>query len=71
MRLVVGALAFLLCVTGISYSENCPRPASGSVVEEPQELHSQNGVLEARLTAYNSPDAHDSVRYCYLDAGGP
>ncbi len=70
MRLVVGAIAFLLCVTGISYSENCPRPASGSIVEEPQELHSQNGVLEARLTAYNSPDAHDSVRYCYLDAAG-
>jgi FtsP/CotA-like multicopper oxidase with cupredoxin domain len=67
---VVGAIAFLLCFTGISFSESCPRPASGSTVEEPTELHSQNGVLEARLTAYNKPDAHDSVRYCYLDAAG-
>jgi FtsP/CotA-like multicopper oxidase with cupredoxin domain len=66
---VVGGIAFLLCLTGISYSENCPRPAIGSTVEEPQDLRSQNGVLEAQLTAYNAPDAH-SVRYCYLDKAG-
>src|SRR6201996_1140655 len=48
----------------------CPRPELGSVVEEPEDLRSQNGVLEARLTANDAPDANGSVRYCYTDASG-
>src|SRR5580658_2037318 len=48
----------------------CPRPSQGSVVEEPQDLRSQNGVLEARLTANDAADANGSVRYCYTDASG-
>jgi FtsP/CotA-like multicopper oxidase with cupredoxin domain len=48
----------------------CPRPEPGSVAEEPQDLRSQNGVLEARLTANDAPDANGAVRYCYTDASG-
>ena len=40
------------------------------MVEEPQDLRSQNGVLEVRLTANNAPDANGSIRYCYTDAAG-
>jgi FtsP/CotA-like multicopper oxidase with cupredoxin domain len=48
----------------------CPRPEPGSVAEEPQDLRSQNGVLEARLTANDAADANGAVRYCYTDAAG-
>jgi FtsP/CotA-like multicopper oxidase with cupredoxin domain len=48
----------------------CPRPDAGSVVEEPADLRSQNGVLEAQLTASNAAQADGSVRYCYTDAAG-
>ena len=48
----------------------CPRPELGSIVEEPEDLRSQNGVLEAKLTASNAAQADGSVRYCYTDAGG-
>jgi FtsP/CotA-like multicopper oxidase with cupredoxin domain len=40
------------------------------VVEEPQDLRSQNGVLEVRLTANNVADANGAIRYCYTDAAG-
>ncbi len=48
----------------------CPRPQAGSVVEEPEDLRSRNGVLEVQLTARDSKDATGATRYCYTDAAG-
>jgi FtsP/CotA-like multicopper oxidase with cupredoxin domain len=48
----------------------CSRPEPGSVVEEPEDLRSQHGVLEAQLTASNAAQADGAVRYCYTDAAG-
>src|SRR5580700_5448811 len=48
----------------------CPRPPAGSTVEEPVDLRSQNGVLEADLTAYDTVDASGATRFCYSDAAG-
>jgi FtsP/CotA-like multicopper oxidase with cupredoxin domain len=48
----------------------CPRPPAGSIVQEPEDLRSQNGVLEAQLTASNIAESDGSVRYCYTDAAG-
>ena len=48
----------------------CPRPQVGSIVEEPEDLQSQNGVLDAELTVSDAPDANGAVRYCYTDAAG-
>jgi FtsP/CotA-like multicopper oxidase with cupredoxin domain len=48
----------------------CPRPAVGSIVEEPEDLRSRNGVLEAELTIVNAPNPDGSIRYCYIDASG-
>jgi FtsP/CotA-like multicopper oxidase with cupredoxin domain len=70
--------AILLCLISCSHLWNtgaaaqgvCPRPAAGSVVEEPQDLRSSKGVLEAELTAYNVADRQGSVRYCYSDGAG-
>jgi len=48
----------------------CPRPQPGSIVEEPQDLRSHDGVLEADLTAQNASAANGSTLYCYTDAAG-
>jgi FtsP/CotA-like multicopper oxidase with cupredoxin domain len=48
----------------------CPRPQAGSVVPEPEDLRSVNGVLQAELTAYNATQPDGTVRYCYRDGDG-
>jgi len=53
-----------------SSSDVCPRPQAGSVVTEPEDLRSQNGVLEAELTANNSANPDGSVRFCFTDGAG-
>jgi FtsP/CotA-like multicopper oxidase with cupredoxin domain len=40
------------------------------MVQEPEDLRSQNGVLEAQLTASNAAQANGAIRYCYTDAAG-
>jgi FtsP/CotA-like multicopper oxidase with cupredoxin domain len=72
MKIFLWIAVVVLCLThGLVQAESkCPRPEPGGVVEEPQDLRSQNGVLEVRLTANNAPDANDSIRYCYTDAAG-
>src|ERR1700689_4028853 len=51
--------------------EACRRPPPGSVVSQPTELHSRDGVLklDLQLRSYRSPDG--SVHYCYLSANTP
>ncbi len=45
----------------------CPqRPAAGSVVGEPDDLRSHDGVLRIDFTYRNSVDANGQTRYCYL-----
>ena len=48
----------------------CPRPAPGSVVQQPPELRSQNGRLEMTLNFRISTDAGGLTRFCYLSDGG-
>jgi FtsP/CotA-like multicopper oxidase with cupredoxin domain len=44
----------------------CPRPPTGSMVEEPEDLRSENGVLRVDLTIRNEIEKDGSTRYCYL-----
>ncbi len=53
-----------------SAPEACPRPLPGSVVTEPEELRSHNGVLKVELTALNAKQSDGSTRYCYIDENG-
>src|ERR1700728_651752 len=48
--------------------DGCARPPPGTVVSQPPEVQSRNGVLKVdlRIRSYRSPDG--SVRYCYLSA---
>ena len=51
-------------------ASQCPRPSPGSVVSEPEDLRSNNGVLKVDLTIHNSPQPDGSTRYCYIDSNG-
>ena len=74
MKQSVWATAAVLCfccLQPLTHAEPvCPRPQPGSAVAEPEDLRSQKGILEVRLTANNAPDANGSIRYCYTDAAG-
>jgi len=72
MKISLWVTVVVLCLThGLVRAESkCPRPEPGSVVEEPQDLRSQNGVLEVRLTANDVADANGAIRYCYTDVAG-
>jgi FtsP/CotA-like multicopper oxidase with cupredoxin domain len=72
MTKFVWAAVALLCLAPWSARAEsvCPRPEPGSIVEEPEDLRSQNGVLEAQLTVSNAAQADGSVRYCYTDPAG-
>ena len=51
-------------------SDSCRRPAIGSVLPEPEDLRSRDGVLKVDLTIRNSTQANGSTRYCYIDGNG-
>jgi FtsP/CotA-like multicopper oxidase with cupredoxin domain len=48
----------------------CPRPQVGSIVMEPEDIRSRNGVLEADLTANSDRTPGRPARYCFTDAHG-
>jgi len=48
----------------------CPRPQIGSVVSDPPDLRSRDGVLQVDLTVHDASDANGAVRYCYTDGDG-
>lgn len=50
--------------------EVCARPQIGSVVVEPPDLHSKDGVLEASLTAEDVKESDGRTRYCFVDGEG-
>lgn len=70
-----GLLAFLLpSAVHLSAQQKgkdvCPRPQPGSIVTEPVDLRSKNGVLEAELIARNEKEGDGRTRYCFTDANG-
>jgi FtsP/CotA-like multicopper oxidase with cupredoxin domain len=50
--------------------EFCSRPAPGTPAEEPEDLRSENGILEVDLTVHNETQPDGSVRYCYVLGDG-
>lgn len=71
-------ISFRLCVwlvlflaQAVAQTQVCPpRPDIGSIVTDPVELHSQNGVLQVDLTMLNSLGSDGVMHYCYLYADG-
>ncbi|MDH2382093.1 multicopper oxidase domain-containing protein [Bradyrhizobium sp. CER78] len=48
----------------------CARPAPGSAIDEPAELHSREGVLETDLSIHDQKLPDGTSRYCYLTPDG-
>jgi FtsP/CotA-like multicopper oxidase with cupredoxin domain len=48
----------------------CDRPEPGSLVAEPQELRSHDGVLRVDLAIHNQRQPDGSTRFCYLTPDG-
>jgi FtsP/CotA-like multicopper oxidase with cupredoxin domain len=46
-------------------SQACARPVVGSPVPEPQDVRSENGILDVALVFQSFKDAHGQMRYCY------
>ena len=69
MVLIASALGFLPFAAraqSTAATDVCPRPTAGSVISEPEDLRSMNGVLRVTLSYRNSPDTNGQMRYCYL-----
>jgi len=48
----------------------CPRPVAGSVVEQPADLYSKNGVLKIKLGYYTSVDDDGHTLFCFMTPSG-
>ena len=66
VALVSACLAFTRLAWADTEREFCPRPPPGSEVPEPQDLRSQNGVLQVDLTVRNERAPDGTTRYCYV-----
>jgi FtsP/CotA-like multicopper oxidase with cupredoxin domain len=64
----------LLCITssllGAAEPNVCPRLAAGSIVGEPVDLHSANGLLKVELEYHSSVDEQGRPRFCFLTQDG-
>src|SRR5271170_4500059 len=54
----------------VSALDACPRPTIGSMVPEPEDLRSRDGVLTVNLTVRNQKQKDGSTRYCYTYGDG-
>ena len=69
--LLLLALHIILCAClGAQSPGPCTQLAAGSIVLEPHDLRSKNGVLEAELTERSQAAANGSTLYCYTDGAG-
>jgi FtsP/CotA-like multicopper oxidase with cupredoxin domain len=50
--------------------EACQRPSPGSQVPEPDDVYSENGILNVDLTLRNDVSSSGQVRYCYVTPEG-
>ena len=74
----IGIAAFVLSPLGAfaqpvpvaPVANPCPRPAAGSVVQNPQALFSNNGVLNVRFSYQHRFDSAGRELFCFMTPGG-
>jgi len=49
-------------------NDPCPRPAQGSVITNPPDIYSENGVLKVRFDYYTTVDQWGRTLFCYVTA---
>jgi len=59
-----------LPLSALPHRHSCDRPEPGSAVQEPQDMSSQDGVLQVDLIIQNQKQPDGSTRYCYLTLDG-
>ena len=74
-RLRVCCVAVLFACLGRAalaqtFADGCPRPAIGSIVAEPADLRSKNGVLRVEFDYRRSVDAQGQTLYCFVTKDG-
>ncbi len=74
--ILVAALAFWPAFTFAQQAaphtaaNECARPAAGSIVNEPEDLRSRDGVLKVELAYRNFPLPDGREEYCYVSSTG-
>lgn len=67
----IGSIVVLAPVHAQTVSQDiCPRPAPGSIVSEPADLRSSNGILNVDLIYSSFKTADGQQRYCYQSKDG-
>jgi FtsP/CotA-like multicopper oxidase with cupredoxin domain len=76
LLLISATLAYFIAAPLYTFAQHdaqrpCPlRPVAGSVVGEPENLRSQDGVLRVDLTYRNFVDVNGRTSYCYVSKDG-
>ena len=68
--ILVAAILAPCCAFAHQQSDPCPRPAQGSVVTNPPDLYSQNGVLSVTFNYYTTVDQWGRTLFCYVTSQG-
>jgi FtsP/CotA-like multicopper oxidase with cupredoxin domain len=64
------ALIAVPCCAFAGSSDPCPRPAQGSVITNPPDLYSRNGVLKVTFHYYTTVDPWNPTLFCYVTRDG-
>jgi FtsP/CotA-like multicopper oxidase with cupredoxin domain len=59
-----------LQITAVGQSGSCPRFPVGTVVVQPEDLFSENGVLQLNFLYQTSVDQNGNVLYCFVNQDG-
>ncbi|HEX4078731.1 MAG TPA: multicopper oxidase domain-containing protein [Rhizomicrobium sp.] len=72
LHAAVLSLLLLLAVPccALAASDPCPRPAQGSVIVNPPDLYSQDGVLKVTFDYYTTVDQWGRTLFCYVTPDG-
>jgi FtsP/CotA-like multicopper oxidase with cupredoxin domain len=68
--LLLVTIVFAPCCALAGPANPCSRPAQGSVITDPPDLYSQNGVLKVTFNYYTSVDQWDRTLFCYVTPDG-
>jgi FtsP/CotA-like multicopper oxidase with cupredoxin domain len=60
----------LLPTQAFAQTDVCSRPAAGSIVKEPTDLYSDNGVLQVAFTYNTMVDQYDRTLFCFVTTDG-
>ena len=71
MKLALQGLSLLaLLPVGALAQSPCERFPQGSVVQEPENLYSKDGVLKVDFTYQTSQDDYGKTLYCFVNSDG-